>query len=80
MKVMILLLLTVNLVACGTTEKLVYVEPEPYLLQKVTQQPVRSVRVKSDDAELYRAYIDKFRAQIDFMNQQVDYYLNSFKK
>ena len=80
MKAMILLLLTASLFSCGTTETLVYVEPEPYLLQKVTQQPTRVIRVSNEDAELYRAYIDKFREQIDFMNQQVDDYFNSFKK
>lgn len=75
-----LLLLSASLAACSTTERLVYIEPQPYVFQKVTQQPERTIRVYNDDADLYRAYIDKFREQIDFMNQQVDDYTNSFKK
>ncbi|GEM_PF-3808910 len=80
MKKIILLLLAASIIGCSTTERLVYIKPEPYMLQKVTQQPVRDIRVSNDDAELYRAYIDKFREQIDFMNKQVDDYFNSFKK
>jgi hypothetical protein len=74
-----LLLLLASLAACSTTERLVYIEPQPYVFQKVTQQPPRSIRVADDDAETYKAYIDKFREQIDFFNQQVEDYFNSFK-
>jgi hypothetical protein len=73
-----LLLLLVSLSACSATERLVYIEPQPYVFQKVTQQPPRSIRVADEDAELYSAYIAKFREQIDFMNQQVDDYVSSF--
>ena len=76
----VLLLLSVSIAACSTTERLVYIEPQPYVFQKVTQQPERTIRVADDDAETYKAYIAKFREQIDFMNQQVDDYTNSFKK
>ena len=76
----VLLLLLVNLAACSTTERLVYIEPKPYVFQKVAQQPAVTVRVHNDDAAIYEAYIDKFREQLDFMNQQIDDYLNSFKE
>ena len=76
----VLLLLLVSLSACSTTERLVYIEPKPYAFQKLEQQPAVTVRVADEDAAIYEAYIDKFREQLDFMNQQIDDYLNSFKE
>jgi len=76
----VLLLLLASITACSSTERLVYIEPKPYAFQKLERQPAVTVRVHSDDAELYKAYIDKFREQLDFMNQQIDDYLNSFKE
>lgn len=78
MKLIILLSLIASITACATTEKLVYIEPKPYVFQKVTQQQSRKIRVHDSDVELYSAYIAKFRQQIDFMNQQVDDYMESF--
>ena len=77
-KVIVGLLLSVSLSACSTT-KLVYVEPEPFAFQKTTELEEREIRVHKEDANLYRAYIDKLREQLRFHNNQIDDYLNTFK-
>lgn len=75
------LLLLANLVvaACGTTTKLMYVQPKPFQFQQTVEPKLRTVRVHKDDQPLYEAYIDKFREQILFHNKQIDDYLNTFR-
>lgn len=79
MKMILGILLLVSLSACSTT-KLVYVEPKPFEFQKTVEPKPRTIRVHKEDRPLYEAYIDKLREQIQFHNDQITDYLDSFKE
>lgn len=74
----IILLLLIGSFGCSTTEKLVYIEPKPFIFQDLPQPSTQAIRVHNDDAELYEAYIDKLREVIEFGNSQIRDYRDSF--
>lgn len=78
MKILLALLLF-NLSACSSTPKLIYIEPQPFIFQKTIAPKARTIRVIKQDEELYKAYITKFREQINFHNSQIEDYFQSFK-
>ncbi len=79
MKKLILILLALLFSGC-LTPKTVYIHEKPYAFQKVTQPKTRTIRVYKEDVALFKSYINDFRKRIEFMNKQVDDYLNKKEK
>lgn len=79
---LILLLLSAN--GCSLKPRLVYIQSEPFAFQQTVEPKERIIRVYKGneetgdvgDVELFEAYIDKFRKQIRFHNQQIEEYNN----
>lgn len=79
MRLAILITIALLLQACSKTEY-VKIPCEPFNFKSTQQPKERTIRVLSDDLDLYDAYINNFRGIIDFHNIQIKDYKNSFKK
>lgn len=73
----ILISLALIFSGCTLTPDKVFIKDKPYGFQKTTPPKPRNIRVYKEDQELYKAYIIKFREQLDFHNSQIDDYFKS---
>ena len=74
-----ILILTSLLFVSACSSKLVYIEPVPYVFRKTVDIPPVAIRVYGADVGLYNAYVSKLREQIEFHNNQISDYEESFE-
>lgn len=68
MKVMTTIILLLVFVFSGCNDKLILAKPPCIQMHEIIQPEVQNIRVKNDDVELYKAYINEFRGKINNQN------------
>jgi len=77
MSIAVMMMVTL-LAGCSTKTEYVYIKSKPFKFQSTLPPKVREIRVHSKDMVLYKAYITNFRNIIEFHNEQIADYEQSF--